>query len=434
MKLTKQDIIDTAGLSSREAAKRLGCGKTTVNKYRAKYGADKPEARQVKPGGSPAGTYTEDGILVNANGLPIVPEYAPEASLTSETIEDDLAAVGATESSHRLSYSFSEWDMADGTKGRSRKVTAVPIQAELTEELVDPLELLAKAREQSTKFEQHTIGRTSCASFVISFNDWQFGKKTLQGSTADTIRIVTASIEAAKLRIRNLNMMGYEFDELIVIFGGDIIEGCANTPQGAFGIEMGQRQQIEGAVALGLTAIDELAPAFPKVQVLAVRGNHGENRINNGRATTPEDNNDTLIAAMIRSATERDPALQHVEYVIADDHAGVWTTTATGWKLGTTHGDVYGKGVSGATTERKVNTWYKNMAAGRDPLGQVDVMITHHYHHSQSADYGTWEWHQTPAQDGALSEYFRQVSGNFSKPGVLTFVMGEERYMEEKVV
>ena len=256
----------------------------------------------------------------------------------------------------------------------------------------------------------------------------------MKGSLTDTIEIVVKSVASAKARMEQLTKAGYELGELIIIFGGDIVEGCNNTPQGAWGLEMGQRQQIEGAVSLGLYILDELAPSFETVQVLAVRGNHGENRINGGRGTTPEDNNDTMIAGLIRQAAERDQYLAHVTFTIADDEAGVWTTTQQGWKIGTTHGDVYGKGISGSTVERKVNAWYKNMAAGRDPLGQVDVMVTHHYHHSQSADYGSWEWHQTPAQDGALSEYFRQVSGHYSKPGVLSFVMGEERYMEEKVL
>ena len=242
------------------------------------------------------------------------------------------------------------------------------------------------------------------------------------------------SIEKAKQRIVDLQNMGYGFSELIIIFGGDLAEGCNNTPQGAFGIEMGRTDQLKGCISLALLAVDELAPMFPRATVLGVRGNHGENRVNNGKPTTPEDNDDTFIVSMVELAAQRDNRLQHVEFNIADDEAGVWVLTQSGWVLGTTHGDVYGKGVSGATTERKVNAWYKNMAAGRDPMGLVDVLITHHYHHTQSMDYGSWEWHQTPAQDGAMSEYFRQASGNYSEPGVLTFVMAEERYLEPRVV
>lgn len=406
-------------------------GKTTVQEARSRYAEKFSDGKAHGTGAVVPDYIAVQQAAVGAKPVYVSPEAA-EASQTAQTLEDELEAAGVTESSHKLSYSVSEWDMADGTKGRSRRISAVPVNEPEKVDDVDPHALLAELREG----HQRTPDQKSSGddTFVISMNDWQYGKRTLQGRTEDTIKIVVEAVSKAQDRINQLENAGYSFGELVVIFGGDIVEGCNNTPQGAWGLEMGQRQQIEGAVQLGLHVLDMLAPRFEKVQVLAVRGNHGENRINGGRPTTPEDNNDTLIASLIAIAALRDERLQHVEFSIADDEAGMWITTNQGWKLGTTHGDVYGKGVSGATIERKVNTWYKNMAAGRDPMGQVDVMITHHYHHSQSADYGTWEWHQTPAQDGALSEYFRQVSGNFSEPGVLSFVMGEERYMEEKVL
>lgn len=399
MKLTKEQTLSTAHLSQREAAKELGVGKGSVQRARERY-------------------------------LKTPPESPPAAALTHVTIEDDMRANHVTEGSHKLSYSYSEWDMGGGKVGRSRRVTAVPLSLVPEEDRVDPLELFKQIKKESPEPEAYSSGSDT---FVISFNDWQFGKKTRQGGTEDTIRIVTRAIENAKVRIAQLTKMGYDFSELIIIFGGDLVEGCTIYPNMSFSLEMARRQQIEGCVTLGLNIIDELAPLFKYVQVLGVRGNHGENRID-GNKTTLEDNDDTHVVAMMKLATDRDASLQHIEYRIANDEAGVYTVAGKGWVLGTTHGDVYGKGVGGATVERKVNTWYKNMAAGRDPLGSVDVMVTHHYHHRQSADYGSWEWHQTPAQDGAMSEYFRQSTGNYSEPGVLSFVMGEERYVEEKIL
>lgn len=411
-KLTERQVLETLHLSQRQAAKLLGVGKTTVQEARLRYSES-----------------TYDGAHIEQDTTTL--EEALGSPLTNESIEDELRAVGVTEETHRLSYGFSEWDMADGTKGRSRRVSAVPVNQPDPADEVDPHELLEKVRENNPP----KVGtrRNGDSTFVLSLNDWQYGKKTRQGKTEDTINIVVRAVSAAKDRIQALEAMGHTFGELIVIFGGDLVEGCTIYPNMSFSLEMARRQQIEGCISLGLMALDELAPMFRNVQVLGVRGNHGENRID-GNRTTLEDNDDTHVVAMMQLALSRDPNMQHIEFHIAEDEAGLSTHTIRGWKLGTTHGDVYGKGVSGATTERKVNTWYKNMAATRDPLGSADVMVTHHYHHKQSADYGAWEWHQTPAQDGALSEYFRQSSGNYSEPGVLSFVMGEERYMEEKVL
>lgn len=430
MKVSKKQVLDTAQLSTREAAKVLGVGKSSVQRARNKY------ANEGKPktdnGLTDPMTLDETLAYLDSAEDETMSSASTGSSETHVTIEDDLEADGVTNGSHRLSYAYSEWDMPDGRVGRSRRVTAVPVTETVPTEEIDPDALLKRVRESSTG--EVVLVSPGASTFVVSFNDWQYGKKTRQGSTEDTICIVTGAIEKAKQRIVDLQNMGYGFSELIIIFGGDLAEGCNNTPQGAFGIEMGRTDQLKGCISLALLAVDELAPMFPRATVLGVRGNHGENRVNNGKPTTPEDNDDTFIVSMVELAAQRDNRLQHVEFNIADDEAGVWVLTQSGWVLGTTHGDVYGKGVSGATTERKVNAWYKNMAAGRDPMGLVDVLITHHYHHSQSADYGSWEWHQTPAQDGAMSEYFRQASGNYSEPGVLTFVMAEERYLEPRVV
>ena len=116
---------------------------------------------------------------------------------------------------------------------------------------------------------------TGDASFVISFNDFQFGKQTLEGSPEDTIRLVKQAVVNAKTRLQALRAMGYNFGELVIIFGGDLVEGCSIYPNMSFNLAFGQKQQVEGVVALGLHIFDELAPLFRKVQVLAVRGNHG---------------------------------------------------------------------------------------------------------------------------------------------------------------
>lgn len=441
-KLTEKQVADTLHLSQRQAAKVLGVGKTTIQKARKRWVEDAATIGEEQVYGrfihvnaniaEPDASEAFERIIPKAPEFYPTPPGAAESPVTHESIEDELQAAGVTEATHRLTYGFSEWDMADGTKGKSRRVTAVPIPTPDPADEVDPHELLAKAREIQAA-APITLEYAGKETFVISFNDWQYGKKTRQGKTEDTIQIVLSALEAAKARIKQLEKAGYQFGELVIIFGGDLVEGCTIYPNMSFSLEMARRQQIEGCITLGLTILDELAPTFDKVQVLGVRGNHGENRID-GNKTTAEDNDDTHVVAMMKLAAERDPSLQHVNFTVANDEAGVTHVTNTGWIIGTTHGDVYGKGVSGSTVERKVNTWYKNMSAGRDPLGCVDVMVTHHYHHKQSADYGSWEWHQTPAQDGALSEYFRQSTGNYSEPGVLSFVMGEERYMEEKIL
>src|SRR5690606_1557692 len=146
---------------------------------------------------------------------------------------------------------------------------------------------------------------------------------------------------------------------------------------------MTRRGQVRTAVTMILDMIDTLAPHFSKVSVLAARGNHGENRIDGSR-TTLDDNDDVMVFELAEMATKRDPRLQHVEYTIADSEVGVFLDVA-GWRLATTHGDVYGRGAGGSVMIKAKN-WFRGMAAGRDPLGMADVLVTHHFHNHQAAD------------------------------------------------
>ena len=295
----------------------------------------------------------------------------------------------------------------------------------------DPAGILAQLRANNNPWETHPRGQSGDGVFVVSLNDTQFGKDE-GGGTPATLERLDKYLNQAIQRISELRSIGRQLGTLVIIGGGDIIEGCVIYPNQSYSLDLTRRGQINTAVTSILDLIDRLAPLFTRVIVLAARGNHGENRIN-GHRTTLYDNDDTLVFEMAQQATSRDPQLAHVEYIIAQDEAGVWVDVA-GWRLATTHGDVYGKGVAGATQDKKAQAWYKNMAAGRDPIGLADVLITHHFHHDKLSDWGACLWRQTPAQDGG-SEYFRQTSGEYSLPGMLTFVMTpEERYYDEAVL
>ena len=99
-----------------------------------------------------------------------------------------------------------------------------------------------------------------------------------------------------------------------------------------------------------------------------------------------------------------------------------------GWRLGTTHGDVFGK--SPGSNAKKAWEWFKNMRAGGFDIGEVDVLISHHFHHEESADWGKTYWRQTRAQDGG-SAYFEAMSGQYSESGMLSFVMTPDRRYQD---
>ena len=269
---------------------------------------------------------------------------------------------------------------------------------------------------------------TGESALVISLNDWQAGKEE-GGGTPALIERVKQSVANAIVRINELRSIGRDLGTLVIIGGGDIIEGCVIYPNQSFSIDRNHSDQIFEAYRLILWLIDQLAPMFEDVLVLATKGNHGENRIK-GQKTTPRDNYDTMIFRQVQVATERDERLQHVRYAICEPDMEYVYTEVAGWVLGTTHGDVFGKFVSGQTKMLKAWEWWKRMATGRQRI-HMDVLVTHHFHHEEKADWGGAIWVQTRAQDGG-SSYFEQFSGQYSDSGMLSFVMTpSNRYQDE---
>ena len=304
---------------------------------------------------------------------------------------------------------------------------------------IDPHGILAELRAQSHAAPPlELVGSQDFddeqSAFVLSINDIQLGQSYNGGSKA-TIAQFYEFVELARKRVRQLRASGRSLETLVLVFGGDLVEGCVIYGNQPFSLDMHQKQQVEGVIALILHAIDALAPMFDEVKVLACRGNHGENRID-GKYTTQGDNMDTHCVEMAKLALSRDPSMQHIEWVIADTEDGVWVDVL-GWTLVTTHGDVYAKGVAGATTDKKAQAWMKNMAASRKKFGRLgtpDVLIGHHFHHDKMVDWGDCLFRQTSSQDRG-SPYFEQATGEYSASGMLSFVMTDStRHIDERVL
>jgi hypothetical protein len=78
---------------------------------------------------------------------------------------------------------------------------------------------------------------------------------------------------------------------------------------------------------------------------------------------------------------------------------------------------------AGAGVEGKILSWFKSMAASRDPIGDADLLFTGHYHHPRFQSLiGDTYW----IQGGALcdtSAWFSQSFGLASDPCLIRFTM-----------
>lgn len=259
------------------------------------------------------------------------------------------------------------------------------------------------------------------SAFVLSWNDWQLGKSE-GGGTAATVERLEQRFKAAANRIGELRHAGRQLGRLIIVGGGDMVEGCDMFTNHSFQVDADRRSQVRATVLMGLEGLDLLAPLFESVTVLVVPGNHGENRIGHKR-TIAGDNDDVAVFEHMATAAARDSRLSHVSFALPDAEQSK-TLEVAGWVLGTTHGQVYGKTGSGSI-EQKALKWYNGQAGGKLPIGDSDVLLTHHFHHFAARDWGGCLWLQTPAMDGG-SAWLTDMAGMHSEPGMLSFVMSPE--------
>ena len=304
--------------------------------------------------------------------------------------------------------------------GIAKKRPVSPVEGLTPLELVKTLGLSSKPAK--------TDSSGAISSFGLVWADWQTGKDEGGGTEAFLERFDRCLVEA-KDRIKELRKIGRALNQLVIIGGGDMVEGCFIYPNQSFGIDMNRREQIRLTVAVILKGIYELAPMFESAKIVVVPGNHGEHRIN-GKRTTIGDNDDLLVFEMAQVAIEQDKNMSHVSFEIAENEESI-VSEVQGWKFGVTHGSVYGRGAG--AIRQKVFNWFRNMAANRHPVGMADVLFTHHFHHDACEDWGETLWVQSPALDGG-SAYFRELTGHNAKSGMLSWVTTPSNRFQDKQI
>lgn len=266
------------------------------------------------------------------------------------------------------------------------------------------------------------------SAYVVSLNDWQLYKDAGGGIDATLERLdkyFDMSLERAKdLGRRHLG-------ELVVLGGGDLLEGCTIYPNQSYQIQGDRRTQTNAATTLIVDYLDRLAPHFERVRVLAVGGNHGEHRID-GKRINRHDNDDCKVFEDAARELSRDPKLQHVSFTIAQDQPAL-TIDIQGHITALTHGHVYGKG-KGGEPSLKAYDWFKNMAAAHHPVGDATLLVGNHFHHDLVKNWGSLLFVQNPAADGGSPE-FADYSGTDCPAGMSTWVMNaESRFRDYEVL
>lgn len=309
---------------------------------------------------------------------------------------------------------FNSWGGPDGLLNRQFKARVV----RRSHAPLDLEPLIAQAMRHKPK--KRTFTGDAVLNVVLA--DWQIGKAD-HGGVEGTIERIIEARDGVIQRVRELRKMGRDISSLNVLWTGDSIEGCVgHYPSQTFAVELDRRDQVKVTRRLLTDSLQAWSKHFEEITVAAVGGNHGEHRNGKGKAFTGvHDNDDLAIVEQVAEILGANPdAFGHVRFVVARDNLTL-TIPCASWIVGITHGHVAHRG---ANAEDKLRRWWEGQAAGRQPIGDADILITGHYHHLRFADWGGCVWLQAPALEGG-SEWWRVATGQASQIGMLTFVTTE---------
>lgn len=309
---------------------------------------------------------------------------------------------------------FNAWNGATADGVQLMRQWKAKIIRKVPRESIDLQELINEIKNHKPSKNEPKTGE---GAFCVVLADWQIGK---EGTTA-TVQRILKGIDDVENRAKELRKLKRPIGSLYVLWTGDAVEGCiGHYEMQTFSTELDRREQVKLTRRLFRDALIRWSKLFPEVVVVAVGGNHGENRSAKGKAyTTFGDNDDLAVVEQVAEILATNPeAYGHVKFIIPSDHLTV-TVEIAGWILGLTHGHV---ARASGTAEAKLRTWFNKMAGGKQNIGNSDILVTGHYHHLRQADWGGCMWLQAPTLDSG-SDWWRMVSGEHSEAGILTFAV-----------
>lgn len=258
---------------------------------------------------------------------------------------------------------------------------------------------------------------------VIHVSDWQMGKGEGDGSRGSVNRILD-SLDRIVLHIKDLQRVGRGPRYIYLVGMGDLVEQCAgHYPMQTFQADLDRREQMRVVRYLLMKYVDTLFSLCEKLILIAVPGNHGENRNSDGKAyTTFTDNDDLAVFDGVAEACASNPDRYHNVTVLTSEKLSTTFRAAStdddyGVVIGVTHMHA---GRQGADPRTKVMNWWKGHTIGRGDVHDADILVTAHYHHFMLDESTGRTWFQCPAQDPG-SAWYTEQTGTHSPPGCLVY-------------
>ena len=326
-------------------------------------------------------------------------------------IVDDTVRMSKWQSSKRLENGDRDliWLYSYKARFKRKNLTALP------DKEIDDIRTYVQKWKSVAKTTA-PISSEKGSTLVVCWADQQLGKSA-GGGTDATVERIMDSYQATVQRVKDLRKIGRNIEKIAIVNMGDPVEGCdGNYASQLFTVELTQRQQLLLAIDLWAQGIRQLSPLAEEAEFISVLCNHGEWMRRGGKAITSDsDNAGGFLTDAVKRVLDGRPETDKLKWNIPHDEM-ITTSVLSGIKVAFTHGHK----ISGKEVE-----WLRGQSIkilreeGREP----DIWVTAHRHHLQVQDFGPWYRFQCPSNDGG-SKWYTDMSGNWSTPGTLTFLVG----------
>ena len=283
------------------------------------------------------------------------------------------------------------------------------------DKLLDLPALYAASRKVPRKAVKTSV--TSRVTVVV-LADCQIGKTGSRGGTPELVeRLADTRVRlAAHLRERRP-------ESTVLAEAGDIFEGFNSGGNPMFTNDLSLAQQMDMASTEIYEFVKVMSP-HGRVDVMAVPSNHTAWRNGKQYLGQPGDDLGLLCHKQIRKVTDAAGIDAHWHIPGHFDEAVIHNVNGT--VLGMVHGNQYSPG--GAAS------WWGKQQHGGQPIGSADILVSGHYHHLRIEPTGRnphtgrskW-WLQAPTLDNG-SDWYRNLSGDDSDPGLLVFDIDENGF------
>lgn len=206
--------------------------------------------------------------------------------------------------------------------------------------------------------------------------DWQGAKKTTSYDS-NVMRTRVLSFVEKAVHITDIQRADHPVDEVVIMFGGDMIEGLFNFPGQAFEIDSTLFEQYVNVSRLCVDVVRLALTNYKKVTVVPEWGNHG--RIGSKRDNVPRsDNFDRMCYELARQLLAGEKRLTWQE--CPED---IQRVEIGNYKALLIHGDEVGRNgfASPGAIVQHANRW----RSGSYPWEFRDVYIGHYHTHAEWA-------------------------------------------------